>query len=224
MSVLFYFRPNSVAKLPGPLGLAQCQASVEKTQKHRKAIPAELSFDNVIHNRALPVSQGRRNHIDCTESSQPCSLDDFMQYLVHVSRDAENLQFWLWVQDYIKRFFAIPRSEQALSPPWNAANVAQAAAKIRNQPPKAFGKSKMSLAEFLVSLDGLDDTRPLIVARPFDMESLVSGETSSDRSVTGSVGDANAQPGLKCEARRFIVIMRWDTTLTHRPDSYHSAV
>lgn len=224
MPLLFYLRPDLVAKLPGPLGLAQCQAYVEKTQKHRKAVPAELSFENVVQNRALSVSQGRRNHLNRTESLQPCSLDDFMHYLVHVSHDAESLQFWLWVQDYIKRFFAIPRSEQALSPPWNAATVAQAAAKIQNQPIKAFGKSKMSLADFLVGLDGLDDTKPLIVARPFDMESLVSRGTSSDRSITESAGDANAQAGLKWQACRFTVIMRWDTTLTHTPDSYHSAV
>ena len=206
MPLLFYLRPDLVAKLPGPLGLAQCQAYVERTQKHRKAVPAELSFENVVQNRALSVSQGRHNHLHGAESLQPCSLDDFMHYLVHVSHDAENLQFWLWVQDYIKRFFAIPRSDQALSPPWNAANVAQAAAKIHNQPPKALGKSKMSLAELMVSLDGLDgldDTRPLIVARPFDMESMVSmvsGGTRSDRSVTESVGDANAQAGLKWQA------------------------
>lgn len=55
MSLLFYRRPDYVAKLPGPMSLAQCQIYVERTQKHRRAIPPELSFENVIQNKALPV-------------------------------------------------------------------------------------------------------------------------------------------------------------------------
>lgn len=55
MSLLFYRRPDYVAKLPGPMSLAQCQIYVERTQKHKRAIPPELSFENVIQNKALPV-------------------------------------------------------------------------------------------------------------------------------------------------------------------------
>ena len=62
MSLLFYKRPDYVAKVPGPMNLTQCQIYVERTQKHKKAIPPELSFENVIQNRALP----------------PCALQDFM--------------------------------------------------------------------------------------------------------------------------------------------------
>jgi len=62
MSILFYKRPDYVAKVQGPMNLTQCQIYVERTQKHRRAIPPELSFENVIQNRALP----------------PCALQDFM--------------------------------------------------------------------------------------------------------------------------------------------------
>lgn len=55
MSLLFYRRPDYVAKLPGQMSLAQCQVYVERTQKHKRAIPPELSFENVIQNKALPV-------------------------------------------------------------------------------------------------------------------------------------------------------------------------
>lgn len=41
-----------------------------------------------------------------------------MDYLVYVSRDAENLQFLLWLRDYTKRFSDLPQSEAALSPEW----------------------------------------------------------------------------------------------------------
>ena len=55
MSILFYRRPDYIAKVPGPMNLTQCQVYVERTQKHKRAIPPELSFENVIQNRALPV-------------------------------------------------------------------------------------------------------------------------------------------------------------------------
>lgn len=41
-----------------------------------------------------------------------------MDYLVYVSRDAENLQFLLWLRDYTRRFEELPQSEAALSPEW----------------------------------------------------------------------------------------------------------
>lgn len=46
------------------MNLTQCQIYVERTQKHKRAIPPELSFENVIQNKALP----------------PCALQDFMVY------------------------------------------------------------------------------------------------------------------------------------------------
>ncbi|EFQ97188.1 hypothetical protein MGYG_00231 [Nannizzia gypsea CBS 118893] len=52
----------------------------------------------------------------CTCS--PCGLVDFMNYLLYVERAAENLQFYLWYQDYIQRFASLSESQWALSPPW----------------------------------------------------------------------------------------------------------
>lgn len=63
MSILFYRRPDYVAKVPGPMTLSQCQVYVERTQKHRRAIPPELSFENVIQNRALPVRAEKESSI-----------------------------------------------------------------------------------------------------------------------------------------------------------------
>lgn len=67
MSILWYKRPDYVAKVPGPMNLTQCQIYVERTQKHKRAIPPELSFENVIQNKALP----------------PCALQDFMVSTLH---------------------------------------------------------------------------------------------------------------------------------------------
>ena len=42
-----------------------------------------------------------------------------MDYLVYVAHDAENLQFFLWLRDYTKRFDALPQSEKSRSKPWD---------------------------------------------------------------------------------------------------------
>ena len=54
MSLLFYRRPNYVAKHPGPMDASDYQKYVERI---RAAIPKELSFEYVVGNRALPVGQ-----------------------------------------------------------------------------------------------------------------------------------------------------------------------
>jgi hypothetical protein len=41
-----------------------------------------------------------------------------MDYLVYVEYNAENLQFFLWYGDYVRRFDALPEKEKALSPEW----------------------------------------------------------------------------------------------------------
>jgi hypothetical protein len=45
-------------------------------------------------------------------------LDDFMDYLVYVEHNAENLQFYLWYQDYVHRWNALSENERNLSPRW----------------------------------------------------------------------------------------------------------
>lgn len=44
-----------------------------------------------------------------------------MNYLAHIERAAENLQFYLWFRDYCKRFAEIPQTERVLAPEWSAA-------------------------------------------------------------------------------------------------------
>lgn len=43
-----------------------------------------------------------------------------MNYLVYIEYSAENLQFFLWYRDYVKRFNELPRSERTLAPEWTA--------------------------------------------------------------------------------------------------------
>lgn len=45
-----------------------------------------------------------------------------MNYLLYVQYSAENLQFYLWLLDYEKRWKALPQSKQDLSPEWGPNN------------------------------------------------------------------------------------------------------
>lgn len=41
-----------------------------------------------------------------------------MDFLVYIEHDAENLQFYLWYKDYVRRFEALPEHEKKLSQEW----------------------------------------------------------------------------------------------------------
>jgi hypothetical protein len=43
-----------------------------------------------------------------------------MNFLLYVENSAENLQFFLWFRDYVKRFDQLSESEKKLSPEWVA--------------------------------------------------------------------------------------------------------
>lgn len=41
-----------------------------------------------------------------------------MNFLLYIENSAENLQFYLWYRDYVKRFDQLPENEKKLSPEW----------------------------------------------------------------------------------------------------------
>ena len=56
-------------------------------------------------------------------------MRDFLNYCKYIEHSAENLQFYLWFQDFSKRFAELPQTEQVLSPEWTKtrADAAEAA-------------------------------------------------------------------------------------------------
>jgi len=56
MSVLFYRRPDYLNKPDGPINTADCQKYAERAKNAERIIPPGLSFDEVMNNKALPVS------------------------------------------------------------------------------------------------------------------------------------------------------------------------
>ena len=55
MSILFYKRPKYVQKPEGPLDAINCQAYIDRSQKCKAVIPPELSFEQIVGNKAAPV-------------------------------------------------------------------------------------------------------------------------------------------------------------------------
>jgi hypothetical protein len=56
-----------------------------------------------------------------------------MNYLLYVEHAAENLQFYLWHQDYVKRFNAAATSDVGLSPEWTKAMEDEVVVKLRKE-------------------------------------------------------------------------------------------
>lgn len=149
-----------------------------------------------------------------------------MDYLVYVSHDAENLQFYLWLQDYTKRFYAAPRAEQVLSPPWFDAEAAAQPSSYNattdgDKLPRTGDKSRVDLAEYEMKFEiaaaaaaaGGGDPQyqhpplsPVLSVQGyekygggFDNKSVLSG-INSTRTIADSVEDANTQMGLRWQS------------------------
>lgn len=80
-----------------------------------------------------------------------------MNYLVYIEHAAENLQFYLWYRDYVKRFSELPPSERSLAPVWSAEQVEQDAQANLGAPPL---KQQVS-AETAAVFKGTDFAPPL---------------------------------------------------------------
>ncbi|EHA50452.1 hypothetical protein MGG_03209 [Pyricularia oryzae 70-15] len=52
------------------------------------------------------------------QTKSPLSLSEFMDYLIYIEHNAENLQFFLWYSDYVQRWSRLPRRQKSASPPW----------------------------------------------------------------------------------------------------------
>jgi hypothetical protein len=56
-----------------------------------------------------------------------------LNYLKYNERAAENLQFFLWYQDYVKRFNDAPESDRTLAPEWTEAHAESERKEYRQQ-------------------------------------------------------------------------------------------
>jgi hypothetical protein len=145
-----------------------------------------------------------------------------MDYLVYVVHDAENLQFYLWLKDYTKRFGELKTEEQALSPEWkteiNPFTDDEKASHKKNKSEIDFEKmQKPSYGSLRMS-----ELNPSETATVSDYQSFISNSVNSRKTVTESAEDAVNQAGLKWQPCKFLHFTFCLTKLTM--GSHHSAI
>jgi L-rhamnose mutarotase len=204
-------------------------------------IPDALAFDKIMSGGTCPVSDYAR-HLqhegpkhDANTVFQPCTVRDFMNYLIYIERAAENLQFYLWHQDYTKRFNEAASADIALAPEWTQTMEDEAISKIqkeqtemlRHQPEAAvifkgtdFEKKP---GETLV-VDGNPSPTPLRTSGSGgDHESMytASNLVSNVTTYRSPASDAFAAAGVKapCQYSSSFRVVR----VTNRHISYHPA-
>ncbi|KAL2112590.1 hypothetical protein VUR80DRAFT_7015 [Thermomyces stellatus] len=134
MSLLLYSGPRR-KKRWGPRGREELDFEdlARKAKATKKWVGPKLRFEEIVKNKTLP----------------PCSLNDFMDYLLYVEREAESLQFFLWYYDYVKRWSELPSAKKATAPKWDPDNKRPVTSHSR----KGSLKEKAKLSSILDILD-----------------------------------------------------------------------
>ena len=87
-----------------------------------------------------------------------------MNYLIYIEHAAENLQFWLWHRDYVKRFAELSPNERSLAPEWT---IQQSEAEaLANQNAVNAGPKKIS-PEVAAIFQGSDFSQKNGLGNPF---------------------------------------------------------
>ncbi len=131
----------------------------------QQGVPDALAFDKIINGGTCPVStfDQSKNTPELTHLHQPCTVRDFMNYLKYIELSAENLQFYLWYQDYVKRFTDAKTSETALAPEWTRAMQEEAISKIQKEnTEKLKAPANSEVAEIFKGTDF--DAKPALAA------------------------------------------------------------
>lgn len=72
-----------------------------------------------------------------------------MNYLLYIEHSAENLQFFLWYRDYVKRFALAQTADTRLSPEWTQAMEDETTARIQKDAVERMRREPKALAAIL---------------------------------------------------------------------------
>ncbi|KAK0655808.1 hypothetical protein B0T16DRAFT_319899 [Cercophora newfieldiana] len=157
-------------------------------------VPDALGFDKIIEGGTCP----------------PCTTRDFMNYLIYVERSAENLQFFLWYRDYVKRFSEAKTSDMALSLEWTQAMEEDAIARIQKEQSEKIRKETKTPA--IKIFNGTDfekrtefpkapasDTNPFSSPpqTPYDRDGSSEYVSSTEQSYRSQANEAFTSAGIK---------------------------
>ncbi|KAH6688627.1 hypothetical protein F5X68DRAFT_261068 [Plectosphaerella plurivora] len=110
MSLKFYRKPVVDRPWRPPVMDEDCGKYNLMAAKTKKWLPPSLHFEQLVRNTTMP----------------PCSLNDFMDYLVYVEQNAEPLQFFLWFCGYVRSWTELTAQERALVPRYDPARAEEA--------------------------------------------------------------------------------------------------
>jgi hypothetical protein len=131
-----------------------------------------------------------------------------MDYLVYIEHNAENLQFYLWYKDYVRRFNALPENEKKLSPEWTP-EKAEVPNLVKDPETQTKNKTKRETISAMMEI-GYDPKEPtlfgdgrmtLAPARAVsiikDNGSTVAPSITFSLATAPSAAEVTAQAGLK---------------------------
>lgn len=132
-----------------------------------------------------------------------------MDYLIYIAHDAETLQFYLWLKDYKKRYAALRREDQALSPEWKDAKPVEdrrlTNKKSAGDFPTVDKESAIRLAELSKAAKEVFDEPPMSpTATATDYESFITKSVNSHKTIKEIVEDATTSAGLKWQPCMYI--------------------
>ncbi|OLN86138.1 hypothetical protein CCHL11_05296 [Colletotrichum chlorophyti] len=174
------------------------QSSTSSSLRYGKSgtpagIPESLTFDKIINGGTCP----------------PCTVRDFMNYLIYIEHAAENLQFFLWHKDFEKRFLEAKTSDMGLAPEWTPAMendilqrmFKEKSERMRKKPGQEIFKGtdfeKKGAAAAIIA----DETNPFSTPprTPNDQESVYTGSNGVSNADTyrSQASDAFATVGAK---------------------------
>jgi hypothetical protein len=122
------------------------------------------------------------------------TIRDFMNYLIYIEHSAENLQFYMWYQDYSTRFNAAATKDTSLAPEWTQEMQEDTVSKIRRD---NIGKLRpeVAAAEIFKGTDFEKHPQELMPPKPIGSDSSDPFRTPPGTSDSGmSRGGASGVP------------------------------
>jgi hypothetical protein len=124
-----------------------------------------------------------------------------MNYLLYIERSAENLQFFLWYREYVKRFAGAKTSDLALAPEWTQAMEDDAIARIKKEQAEKARKPPKEAADMF---KGTDFERKITSPpqTPSDPDYTPDFDTSKRASYRTRAVQAFSSAGIKAPCKR----------------------
>lgn len=128
-----------------------------------------------------------------------------MNYLVYIEFSAENLQFFLWYRDYLKRFNELPSSEQVLAPEWTVEQAeAEASASQANAAAAAQIPMNKDAAAILKSSDFVPPSVSMVELKSSDPFNTPPRTPTTAGSIAAfESAESEHDPSLKYPSKSF---------------------